>query len=90
MLQILSFVAENERINIRERQAEGIALAKARGVKFGRKPKELPANFLDIYEKWKAGKLSGSAAAKECQMPLSTFRYRAGIYEKQIRKTENK
>lgn len=90
VLQILSFVAENERINIRERQAEGIALAKARGVKFGRKPKELPANFLDSYEKWKAGKLSGSAAAKDCQMPLSTFRYRAQIYEKQISETEKK
>ena len=45
VLQVLSFVAENERINIRQRQAEGIAAAKARGVRFGRPPKSLPENF---------------------------------------------
>ena len=45
VLQVLSFVAENERINIRQRQAEGIAAAKAKGVRFGRPPKPLPGNF---------------------------------------------
>ena len=50
-LQILSFVAENERINIRQRQAEGIAAAKARGVKFGKPIKYNPDDFKDIYEK---------------------------------------
>ena len=64
VLQILSFVAQNERENIRKRQAQGIAAARARGVRFGRPPRPLPA------------------AAKECGMPLSTFRYRAEIYEK--------
>lgn len=82
ILQVLSFVAENERVNIRQRQAEGIAAAKARGVRFGRPPKPLPENFHSVYQRWKAGKLTGTAAAKECGMPLSTFRYRAEIYEK--------
>lgn len=82
VLQVLSFVAENERINIRQRQAEGIAAAKARGVKFGRPSQSLPDNFQNIYNQWKLGKITGTLAAKECGMPLSTFRYRAGIYEK--------
>ena len=81
VLQVLSFVAENERINIRQRQAEGIAAAKARGVKFGRPPDELPDNFQDSYQRWKKGKITGSAAAKECGMALSSFRYRAARYE---------
>ena len=82
VLQVLSFVAENERTNIRQRQAEGIAAAKARGVRFGRPPKSLPENYHSCYQRWKAGKITGTAAAKECGMPLSTFRYRAEIYEK--------
>ena len=82
VLQILSFVAQNERENIRQRQAEGIAAAKARGVRFGRPPKLLPENFHSAYQRWKARKITGTAAAKECGMPLSTFRYRAEIYEK--------
>lgn len=82
VLQILSFVAENERINIRQRQAEGIAAAKARGVRFGRPPKPLPENFSQLYQKWKAGKITASAAAHLCGMPLSTFRYRVQDYEK--------
>ena len=82
VLQVLSFVAENERINIKQRQAEGIAAAKARGVKFGRPPDKLPDNFQDIYQRWKKGKITGSVAAKECGMALSSFRYRATSYEK--------
>ena len=81
VLQVLSFVAENERSNIRQRQAEGIAAAKARGVKFGRPPKPLPDNFHSVYQRWKNGKITGTQAAKECGMPLATFRYRAEIYE---------
>lgn len=84
VLQVLSFVAENERSNIRQRQAEGIAAAKAKGVKFGRPPKPLPENFHNLYQKWKSGKITGTSAAKECGMPLSTFRYRAKKYEKDI------
>ena len=82
VLQILSFVAQNERENIRRRQAQGIAAAKARGVRFGRPPKPLPEGFHRAYQRRKAGKISGTAAAKECGMPLATFRYRAEIYEK--------
>ena len=52
-LQVLSFVAENERTTIRQRQAEGIAAAKARGVRFGRAPEPLPDNFHEIYQRWK-------------------------------------
>ncbi len=82
VLQVLSFVAENERTNIRQRQAEGIAAAKSRGIRFGRPPGSLPECFHDAYQRWKSGKITGTAAAKECGMPLSTFRYRAEIYEK--------
>ena len=82
VLQILSFVAENEHINIHQRQAEGIAAAKAKGIRFGRPPFPLPECFCEVYEHWKSGKITGTAAAKECKMPLSSFRYRAENYEK--------
>ena len=82
VLQVLSFVAENERTNIRQRQAEGISAAKARGIRFGRPPKPLPEKFHSTYQRWKMGEITGTAAAKECGMPLATFRYRAEIYEK--------
>ena len=82
VLQVLSFVAENEHTNIKQRQAEGIAAAKAKGVRFGRPPKPLPENFHHVYQQWKAGKITGVTAAKACGMPMSTFRYRAEIYEK--------
>lgn len=81
VLQVLSFVAESERTNIRQRQAEGIAAAKARGVRFGRPPKPLPENFYYVYQRWKQGEITGIAAAKNCEMPLATFRYRAKVYE---------
>ena len=74
VLQILSFVAQTERENIRSRQAQGIAAAKKRGVKFGRPKKELTANFRSVAEKWRCKELSSRQAAKECGMPLSTFR----------------
>ena len=63
VLQVLSFVAENERTSIRQRQAEGIAAARARGVRFGRPPKPLPLNFHKVYQQWKEGKITGTAAA---------------------------
>ena len=81
VLQMLSFVEENERANIRQRQAEGIAAAKARGVRFGRPPTPLPPNFLDVYQRWRAKKISVNQAAAECRMPRSTFFYRAKMYE---------
>ena len=82
VLQVLSFVAENERDNIRQRQAEGIAAAKARGASCGRPPRPLPANYPSAYQRWQAGEITGTAAAKECGMPLATFRYRAKAYQK--------
>lgn len=82
VLQILSFVAQNERENIRKRQAQGIAAARSRGVRFGRPPRPLPECYHRAYQRWKAGTITGTQAAKECGMPLSTFRYRAEIYEK--------
>ncbi len=77
VLQVLSFVAENERDNIKQRQAEGIAAAKAKGVKFGRPPKELPPNFMYVYKKWINKELSVKEAAKACDMPTTTFFYKA-------------
>ena len=82
VLQVLSFVAENERSNIKQRQAEGIAVAKAKGVRFGRPPKPLPSNFYKIYQKWKEGIITGVVAADACDMPVSTFLYKARAYEK--------
>ena len=65
----------------RRRQAEGIAAAKARGVRFGRPPRPLPDSYHSAYRRWKAGAITGTEAAKECGMALSTFRYRAETYE---------
>ena len=73
VLQVLSFVAENERANIRQRQAEGIAAAKARGVKFGRPPMPLPDNFFQVHQAWRGKKLTLNQAADACAMPASTF-----------------
>ena len=72
-LQILSFVAENERTNIRQRQRQGIAAAKARGVKFGRPPSPLPENFYRVHRAWRGKKLTLQQAANACAMPVSTF-----------------
>lgn len=79
VLQVLSFVAENERSNIRQRQAEGIAAAKSRGVRFGRPQCPLPEGFQEAYRLWQAEKITGTEAARMCGMPLSTFRYRAEL-----------
>ena len=81
-LQVLSFVAENERTTIHQRQAEGIAAAKARGVRFGRAPKPLPENFHDVYQRWKRKELTIEQAAVECDMAKSTFYDRAREYGK--------
>lgn len=73
VLALLSYVAENERINIKQRQAEGISAAKARGVKFGRPSKPLPDNFHEVHTRWRAGEITVSEAARECGIPQSTF-----------------
>lgn len=84
VLALLSYVAENERINIRQRQAEGIAAAKARGVKFGRPSLPLPDNFYEVHKQWKAKKLTLKQAAKVCGLAESTFFDKA----KEIEKTD--
>ena len=73
VLQVLSFVAENERVAIRRRQAEGIAAAKARGVRFGRPPVPLPENFCEMHKLWRDKKISLQQAAANCKMATSTF-----------------
>ena len=82
VLQVLSFVAENERTNIKQRQAEGIAAAKARGVKFGRPPRPLPDNFDEVCRDWQDKKITLRQAAEICQMPSSTFYDRATKLER--------
>lgn len=73
VLALLSYVSENERVNIKQRQAEGIAAAKERGVKFGRPPKPLPDNFYGVYQQWKAKRLTLKQAAETCGMAETTF-----------------
>ena len=73
VLQLLSFIAENERSNIRQRQAEGIAAARKKGVRFGRPQKKVPDNFYQQCMLWHSGSCSLAQAAQACRMPLSTF-----------------
>ncbi len=81
VLQVLSFVAENERTNIKQRQAEGIAAAKAKGVKFGRPPLPLPDNFCEVHRAWRSKKLTLKEAASACNMPVGTFYGKARKFE---------
>ena len=74
-------LAENERTNIRQRQAEGIAAAKAKGVKFGRPPKPLPHNFHEVHRAWRAKKMMLKQAAEACNMPVGTFYDKARKFE---------
>ena len=73
VLQVLSFVAQNERENIKKRQEEGIRAAKLRGVEFGRPIKKAPDNFDVLIKQWKKGKLSADEVAKMCDMSIATF-----------------
>ena len=73
VLQVLCYMAQAEREAIRKRQAEGIAAAKARGVRFGRSPLAPPEEYGALYEKWKSGELSSRAAAAEIGVSHSTF-----------------
>ena len=82
VLQILSFVAQNEREFIRKRQAEGIAAEKARGVKFGRPLIPLPENFRTAHAAWRAKKLTLRQAADACHMKVGTFYDKAVKLEK--------
>lgn len=70
VLQLLSYVAQTEREFIRQRQAEGIAVAIDRGVKFGRRPKERPAELVQLKEKWERKEISARAAAEQLDILL--------------------
>lgn len=87
VLALLSYVAESERHNIKQRQEEGIRAAKQRGVRFGRPQKPLPENFKEACLRWDSGELVGRQAAMLCDMPLSTFYKRANQFRD---KTGNK
>lgn len=78
VLQLLSFVAENERDNILKRQAEGIAAAKKRGVKFGRPAMVIPNNYAENYILWKEKKITAQEGAQNCHMPLWAFYQKKG------------
>ena len=73
VLQILSYVAQTERENIRQRQMEGIAATKLRGVQFGRPRKPMPENFFDLKERWERKEISSRQAAKELHIAQDTF-----------------
>ena len=75
VLQLLSFIAENERRTIRERQRQGIAAAKERGVQFGRPKRQLPPEFAEKAHAVQCGKLSAGEASRQFKMNESTFRY---------------
>ena len=73
VLQVLSFIAQNERENIRKRQAEGIAAAKARGVRFGRPEKAMPDDFGELIKKWERKQIKTDEVLRLCHMSRATF-----------------
>ena len=80
VLQVLSFVAENERVNIRKRQEEGIKAAKLKGVMFGRPMIKVPDNFGSLVKQWERGHIRAEDVAKECDMSMATFYRRLREY----------
>jgi len=89
VLQLLSYVAQTEREFIRQRQAEGIAAAKAKGVKFGRPSLPLPDNFQAVCQAWRDKKMTLSEAAQACNMPVGTFYGKVRSWEKQSKEGES-
>ena len=73
VLQVLSFAAQNERDNIRQRQAEGIAAAKARGIRFGRPIKKTPENFTEAVKLWECGQITFNDALALTGLKQATF-----------------
>ena len=86
VLQILSFVAQNERENIRKRQEQGIAVAKAKGVHMGRPVKDIPDNFGQLVKLWEKKKIPLEQILRECQMAEATFYRRLREYRLMNRK----
>ena len=83
VLQLLSFVAENERVNIRKRQKEGIAAAKMRGVCFGRPRKNVPSDFYESIERWERKEISVEDIIWEYQISEATFFRRLREYREE-------
>ena len=79
VLQILAYVAQTEREFIRERQKEGIASARARGVRFGRPERKIPDNFREICDQWEKVEISGREAARRLDVDLKTFKKWASL-----------
>lgn len=73
VLQVLSFIAQNERENIRKRQEQGIKAAMLKGVKFGRPVKTAPEDFEMLVKQWKKGEISAEQIARNCNMSIATF-----------------
>lgn len=82
VLNVLSFVAENERKNIKQRQKEGIAIAKAKGIRFGRPEIKYPEQFENVYKKWKCGKIKGVDAIRILDLKKTTFYKLVKQYER--------
>ena len=88
VLQLLSFVAENERVNIRKRQKEGIAAAKMRGVRFGRPRKNMPSEFYESIERWERKEVSVDDIVREYKISEATFFRRLREYRSAGKKAE--
>lgn len=82
VFNVLSFCSENERKNIKQRQAEGIAIAKAKGIRFGRPAIPYPDNFQGVYREWKKGSIKAVEAMKLLNVKKTTFYKLVRIYEK--------
>ena len=89
VLQVLSFAAENERTNIRQRQAEGIAAAKARGVRFGRPQINMPEYFGKTVRSWERKEITVEEAVRRCGVSESTFYRRLREYRAERRVKKN-
>ncbi len=81
VLQILSYVAETERLNIRQRQAEGIKIAKENGKHLGRPKAKFPSDFNNVYQSWKDGKLTAKIAMEQLNLKRTTFYKLVNEYE---------
>ncbi|MBD2823063.1 recombinase family protein, partial [Xenorhabdus sp. 42] len=87
-LQLLSYMAEDERKRIRERQKEGITIALQKGVKFGRKKVEIDDNFKEAYQEWKNHKITAVEAMQRVGMKSNTFYRRVKEYEYSLEKSK--
>ncbi|MCM1326490.1 MAG: recombinase family protein [Bacteroidales bacterium] len=89
VLQILSFVAQSEHENIKKRQAEGIAAAKAKGVKFGRPEKLVPSDFGKVVKDWEQKKITFAEVLNQCNMSKATFYRRLREYRRHLDNKKN-